>query len=227
MARKLDKTTGVVLTTVPLSDNHWLVHIYTCEYGKITCSFSQKQRMMVSPMTVLSLELSSSGKHSAAGNIIYSMREVSVIRSAYMSIQCNPFLAIQYMFMAEVIDKTIRESEPNPAVWQLVSSGNNDLPQFMLGLISVLGFSIDDSTYTVGCQFDMQEGIFTTEVISHPYFLLPDSATWLHRLLAADVTPPMTTAEHNTMLQILVTFLGIHIPEMGVIKSLNIIIDNY
>lgn len=226
MARKLDKTNGVVLSTLPLSDNHWLVHIYTSDYGKITCSFSQKQRLMVSPMSVLGLELSSSGKHSSTGDVIYSIREISVIRSAYMAIQSDPSLAIKYMFMGEIIDRTVRERESNPAVWQLVSSDDTDLMHFMLGLLTVLGFSIDDATYTDGCQFDMQEGTFTTGVISHPYFLLPDSATWLHHLLVSDVTPPMTTAEHNTMLQILTAFLGIHIPEMGVIKSLNVIIGN-
>lgn len=226
MARKLDKTTGVVLSTLPLSDNHWLVHIYTSDYGKVTCSFSQKQRMMVSPMSLLNLELSSSGKHSATGDIIYSIREISVIRSTYLAIQSDPSRAIKYMFMGEVIDRTIRERESNPAVWQFVSRDNTDLMRFMLGLLTVLGFSIDDATYSAGCQFDMQEGVFTTDPISHPYFLLPDSASWLHRLLVSDTTPPMTTAEHNTMLQILVTFLGIHIPEMGNIKSLNVIIDN-
>lgn len=226
MARKLDKTDGVVLSTLPLSDNHWLVHIYTSLYGKVTCSFSQKQRLMVSPMSVLGLELSSSGRHSATGDVIYSIREISVIRSAYMEIQRDPSLAIKYMFMGEVIDRTVREREANPAIWQLVSSGDTDLMRFMLGLLTVLGFSIDDSTYTEGSQFDMQEGVFTTGLISHPYFLLPDSATWLHRLLVSPVTPHMTTTEHNTMLQILIAFLGIHIPEMGVIKSLNVMVGN-
>lgn len=227
MARKLDKTTGVVLSSLPLNDHHWLTHLYTREYGKITCSISQKQRLMVSPMTVLSLELSSSGRHSSTGEVIYSIREISILRSSYMEVQSNPLLAARFMFMGEVIDRTVRESEPNAAIWQLVNTDNYDLLQFLLRTLSVLGFHIDDSTYATGCCFDMQEGLFTLNAISHPYYLLPDSATWLHRILVSDETPPMTTAEHDTMLQILITFLKLHVPEMGTIKSLNaIIIDN-
>lgn len=235
----LEKTLGIVLSIIPHDDQKQFVHIYTERFGKETFSVSAKRsrrsptsRSMFAPLTLLDLDV----EHRAHSEI-HRIKDAHILSSPYLPVSCSPYTTTQCIFMAELLDKCIREIEPNPTLWQyiqqsvkLLESGAKD-PNFHLiftvNLCSLIGFHIDTTNYSPGMQFDVSEGIFTHAPIFHPYYLLPESAEWLHRLLCLEskhsANLQLNHIQRNTLLDMLLTFLKLHIPEMGEVRSITVL----
>lgn len=243
-----EKTLGIVLGTVPYNDNTQFVHIYTERFGKVTYKTSIKQRkngqsrMTFAPMTLLELDV----EHAESAEL-QKIKECSLVSSPLAIGMNAPAKYSQYLFVAELVDKSVCEVEPNPVLWDFLlnslealcflQSLSVDASQdyytenfhllFLAKLFTPLGFGIESSNYKKGMNFDMIEGRFTEETILHPYYLNSVSAEYLYNLLSLDYsavgTLHLTANEKNIMLDILMSFLKIHIPEIGTINSAEVI----
>lgn len=238
-----DKTVGIVLSTVPLNDHAQLVHFYTQSHGRITCRVplvsrgrkAASMRNMMTPMTMLELILSR-----RSSSPIRTISEAHILQSPYILALSYPDKWTQCLFMAELIIHTVREEEANPRLWdylttslQILEGCDDGYANFHLiftcGLINLLGFSIDTEAYTPGACFDMIEGCFTTQLISHPYYLNAASASWFCRLLDTQYsTMHLLSLRHNervALLDMLLTFLAQQMPEMGKLRSIEVLKD--
>lgn len=241
MVTKTDKTRAIVLTTVALNERTQFVHFYTEMFGRVTCRVpllsrgkkANQMRTMMTPMTMLDLVL--------AGNPnddIRQIGEAQVIQSPYMLTLSHPAKGAQCLYMAELLAHTVRELEPNQRLWDYISGSLEILQNceegwanfhliFTTGLSSQLGFSVDTEDYEPGCQFDMIEGHFTKETILHPYYLTSYSASWFFRLLETRFDQmdqlKLNRAERAALLDMQLAFLGQHIPEMGQLKSVEVL----
>lgn len=241
MAQPTDKTQAIVLTTTPINDRTQFVHFYTERFGRVTCRVplasrgkkANQMRTLMTPMTRLDLVLA--GKPS---NEIRQLGEVQVIQSPYMLTISHPGKGAQCLFMAELLAHTVREVEANPRLWAFVTGCLEILENceagwanfhllFTCGLCSQLGFSIDTEEYAEGCRFDLIEGQFTTAPIHHPYYLNEQSAHWFCRLFETRFDEmdrlELNRAERSALLDMELAFLGQHIPEMGQLKSLDVL----
>lgn len=236
-----DKTLGMVLTTVALNDKAQLVHLYTQLFGRVTCRVplisrgkqASRLRNMMTPMTVLELVLG--GRPS---DPIRSITEANIIQSPYLLTISHPEKSAQCLYMAELISHTIREMEPNERLWTFLSGSLDILENcesgwanfhliFTCGLIYQLGFGIDTDSYTEGCCFDLREGEFTKMRIPHPYYLNAESAKWFCRLFDTQYDR-MHELEFNreqraALLDMLLAFLVQQVPEMGQIRSIDVL----
>lgn len=236
----LDKTLGIVLGTIPYNDHTQFVHIYTERFGKVSYKTSVKrakkgsqQRFMFAPMTLLELDV----QHSDSSEL-QQIKEATIVSSPLAMGMSNPVKYSQCLYIAELIDKVVREIEQNQILWEYLKNSLEllSLPEinsdnfhllFTAKLCVPLGFGIDESEYAKGMQFDMNEGRFTDDIITHPYYLNSISAEYLYRLLQTDFTTlgslKLNSTEKSIMLDILLAYLKLHVPEIGEIKSLEVL----
>ena len=241
MTTENDKTQAIVLSTVPINDHSQFVHLYTEQFGRITCRIplvsrgkrANRLRTMMTPMTVLDVVL-----RGLPSEEIRSIGEAQIVQSPYMLTLSHPDKSAQCLYMAELIAHTVREEEANPRLWDYILASLTVLEQceegwanfhlvFTCGLISQLGFSVDTGKYEQGCRFDLVEGIFTTGVIQHPYYLNEESARWFCKLFDTHFDTMsqlvLNRAGRSYLLDTLLIFLGQHIPEMGHLKSVDVL----
>lgn len=241
MATKNDKTRGIVLTTTPSNERTQLVRFYTEEFGRVTCRIpllnrgkkANQMRTMMTPMTMLELVLTGN-----PNDEIRQIGEAQVLQSPYLLTLSHPAKGAQCLYMAELLSRTVREMEPNARLWQYVSGCLEILQNcetgwanfhllFTSGLCSQLGFCIDTESYQPGCKFDLIEGEFTNATILHPYYLNPLSASWFCRLLETRFDEmdqlQLNRQERAALLDMQLAFLGQHIPEMGRLKSVDVL----
>lgn len=249
MATLNDKTLGIVLSTIPVNDHWQFVHIYTKEMGRITCRIPQhtrgkqasQMRNLLAPLTLLDLvltDLKGSAPHAGTAEKILQIKEVQLISSPYLLTMSHPDKASQCLYMAELIDHTVREIEPNPYLWQFLTGSmeilenlEEDWANFHLvftnGLTRQLGFSIDPDQYQPGYLLDLKEGLFTPGPIHHPIYLNAESAKWYHRLLRLDYSTlgslPLNRQQRAALLDMELAFLNQHIPEMGTLRSIDVV----
>lgn len=236
----LEKTQGIVLGIVPYKDQYQLLHIYTEKFGKLTflngISRSRKalaKNTMFSPMSLLELEVDI-----ADNSEIHKIKEAVTLISSYSIGATDPMKYAQCLYVAELIDKCIREVEQNTILWDYIvtslnifSLSTSDFSNFHLaftaGLCNPLGFGIDTEAYESGMYFDMYEGCFTQQVPTHQYYLKPNSAEYMYRILSVKLSDAdsinMNNNERNILLEILIAYIKLHIPEIGVIKSVDVI----
>ena len=241
MAQPTDKTQAIVLTTTPINDRTQFVHFYTEKFGRVTCRVplaargkkASQMRTLMTPMTRLDLVLS--GK---PNDEIKQLSEVQVIQSPYMLTISHPGKGAQCLYMAELLAHTIREVEANPQLWDFVTGSLEILENceagwanfhliFTCGLSCQLGFGIDTESYEEGCRFDLIEGQFTNAAILHPYYLNEQSAHWFCRLFDTRFDEMdqlvLNRSERSALLDMELAFLSEHIPEMGKLRSVEVL----
>lgn len=236
----LDKTIGIILSAIPYNDHTLFLHIYTERFGKVTYQSSLRRtnrkasnHMMLAPMTLLEMDV----EHQP-GNEIQKIREMRLLSSPYSFIMSHPVKATQCLFMAELLDKVIREEECNPKLFRFIRQSIELLELtetgcanfhliFFIRLCYLLGFRIDQDTYSDGARFDIKEGIFTLAPISHPHYLTAESAYHFYRMLQVGFSDMQTLAlnreQRNNLTDMLLLYLKIHLPEMGDIRSIEVL----
>lgn len=238
----LAKTLGIVLGAVPYDDHTQFLHVYTERFGKVTYRSPLRPsrrggggRTLSAPLTVLDLVVD----HRAASDI-QRIREARLVASPYVLTAGDPAKAAQCLFIAELLDKVIREEEANQALFDFIQQGIELLSiasggsanfhiVFCIRLFHLLGFHIDADRYVPGCRFDISEGVFTTVAIYHPYYLTAESAACFHTVLACGFSDlphiAMNKTQREQLLDMLLLYLKIHLPEVGEIRSVEVLKD--
>ena len=241
MSELKDKTLGIVLTTVPINDRTQLVHFYTEEFGRVTCRVpvatrgkqANRLRSMMTPMTLLEMVLG--GKPTEQ---VRTLVDADILQSPYLLTLNRPDKAAQCLYMAELIVHTVREEEHNARLWDYLTGSLGVLEHceegwanfhlvFTCGLTHMLGFSIDTSEYSPGCCFDLKEATFTHQIIAHPYHFNAESAKWFRLIFETHYDTMhelnLTHAQRSALLDMLLAFLGSQIPEMGQLRSVEVL----
>ena len=241
----LEKTQGIVLTTIPYNDRTLFVHVLTEALGKVTCRVSASRsprraisRLMLAPMTLLELIVSRAPQQE-----ICTIREARLLHSPHGAAAGQVGLhgltgMAQCAYLAELLDKTVREVERNDRLWSFVRQGIELMALagpgqanfhliFTSRLAYLLGFRVDTERYAEGMMFDVSEGVFTHGPIYHPYYLRPESAAWLVRLLRTDFAHmadlTLSRAQRDVLLDMMLTYLRIHLPAMGELRSVAVL----
>ncbi len=240
MTNSTIKTKGVVLSTVPYNDRTQFVHIYTEQLGKVTCKItlsrlrrSGGQRTLYAPLSMLDLVIDSK-----PGQELHAIQEATLLLSPYMLSMSDPGKTAQCLYMAELLDRTIKQVEADAKLWlfishsiellQLTTAGSANFHLiFTTRLCYHLGFSVDNSKWQPGMLFDISEGIYTHLPIYHPYYLTAESASWLHQLLDTGFSSldqlHLSREQRNILLDMMLTYIHIHMPEIGNLRSVEVL----
>lgn len=236
----LEKTRGVVLGSIPYNDHTYFIQIYTEKFGKVSFKTTfgkahkaKAQRKMFAPTTILEMEIE---KHE--NSEFCKIKEASIILSPLSSYDISPIKYSQCLYISELISKTIKEVEQNKPLWEYLSNAllilsfeeycnKNFHLLFTAKLFSFIGIGINTETYSKGMRFDFNDGIFTDKPITHPYYLNSNSAEYLSNLLNYKFDNiekyELNQKERNTMLDILISYLKLHMPEVGDLNSIEVI----
>ena len=140
------------------------------------------------------------------------------------------------LFMAEVLYRLVRESEPNEALFDFVwgsaealDAMNDGVPNFHLWFLAnlsrLLGFR-PGNDYTPGAWFDIREGSFTPLRTPHGEVLSADDARILHDLLECDVRYiaeiGLNRRQRVAYLDALLVYYGYHLDAIHAVQSVRI-----
>jgi DNA repair protein RecO (recombination protein O) len=235
----LAATEGIVLSYRKFGENSLIITIYTKNAGRqsyiLNASKSGKKRSGKGSLQPLYLvELVAYYKESREIQRIKEIKNDPV----YQNIPFDIIRSSQALFIAEILNKTLREQESSPTLFDFIKNSliyldltENSLPNFHLyflfRLTEYLGFLPDTKKICEDGWFDLQKG--TVELLKpvHPYFL-DKEATKLFCNLAGlklrDIDNLKVSRTMRNYLTIkLLDYYQLHFEHLGEIKSLKIL----
>lgn len=225
----------MVLQTIKYGETSVIAEIYTEEKGLrkyiINGVRSKKARFHASLLQVMSLlELVAYHREDRDLNHVKEIRPAHV----YHAIPFEVTKGTLALFMAEIIRKTIRESEENRALFgflydifvyldETTQSVSNLHLYFLVEFSAFLGFlpagAFDKDTPF----FDLQEGSFVHEIPTHKYYLDEQGSELLQELLQCPLLHcheiKMTGAQRRSLLQYLLDYYKLHMDFLPEIHS--------
>ena len=141
------------------------------------------------------------------------------------------------LFMAEVLYRLVRESEPNGALFDFVWNSaaaldalERGVPNFHLWFLAnlsrLLGFR-PGNDYRPGSWFDIREGLYTPGCPTHPGAMEPESAALLDRMLHCDVRNlgeiDLNRTQRSDFLSAMLSYFGYHLDAIGSVQSVRIL----
>lgn len=141
------------------------------------------------------------------------------------------------LFMAEVLYRLVKESEPNESLFDFVWNcvGALDSMQegvanfhlwFLANLSSFLGF-YPGNDYSGDAWFDIREGLYTKTRPSHVSFLTQDNARILNDLVQCDVRClaeiGLNRSQRVDFLNAMLVYYGYHLDAISAVQSVRIL----
>ncbi len=236
----LINTRGIVLQQFKFSESAIIVKIYTEELGlqsyMIKGSRSRKSEQKAAYFEPLSLlEMVVYHKENKNLQSIKELKSAYPWRNIPFHIEKQSIL----LFLNEILYKTLREESPNKSLFEFIFNSlswfdleeNNYLNFHLffllqlsryLGFLPKTGFADNNNSY-----FDLQEGFFSTIKPLHPYYIEGKISADLRFLVNQNIETLKTfspdTIRRLKLLDALVIYFQIHLPEMGEVKSLKIL----
>lgn len=229
------KTRGIVFRAIKYSESSMIVDIYTEEKGlrKYIISGVRSKRAKVSASLLQAMTL--------VDLVVYhredrTMTRIKEIRPAFIY-QTIPF-DIQRgavgLFMIEVAQKAIRESEENPQLFHFLfesfcyldrtenSIANLHL-HFLLELSTFLGFMPGEMCSEEQPYFNLKDGVFVTYAPTHRHYLDKEDSAILYQLLEVSQVQShevrMNRTSRHNLLKNLLIYYQLHIENFPTINS--------
>ena len=193
----LVETKGIVLRTIKYGETSVITDIYTLERGLQTFIVSGV-RTAKSRTHASLLQLGTIVELVAYVREETKMNRVKEIHAAmvYTTIPFKILKSSVALFMVELTQKTVKESESNPSLFEFLvrsfyyldttTESVLNLPiSFMVQLSEYLGFQPTENEQPNF--FDLKEGQFFTEEPLHQYFLSPIHSQLLIKFLETDL----------------------------------------
>ncbi len=219
---------GIVFRTVKYGETSVIADIFTEEKGLQTfiggSVRTAKSRMpfnLFQPMSVVDIV----ANYRSDGQRLHRLKELRAAE-IFTAIPFEIRRGAVTLFMAEICRKSIHDHEPNPELFaflldylRLLDRTPNPIANlhlhFLLHLSGFLGFQPEHELEEAG-YFDLKEGVFVEESPGHPYYVEPEDAVWLSRMLACaaerchELSIPRATRKR--LQQRLLQFYQFHVP---------------
>jgi DNA repair protein RecO (recombination protein O) len=231
----IQSTKGIVLRQMKHKESGVIAWIYTRDFG-LKSFFIQGVRRkkptmkanLFQPLTLLEMQVINKGNKE-----INTLSSIGVV-SDCLAIQQDIGKTSIALFLAEIQYKCIKEEEANQELFDFLwgtvlnlarDEGNiaNYHLFFMLSFSKYLGFYPNTQDIKTGSYFDKREGVFSMSQPEHPDFMSPELTDQLIALLGMH-SPNNRKQQRNPidrsdLLDHLLTFYQIHIPNMHQINS--------
>jgi DNA repair protein RecO (recombination protein O) len=190
-------TKGIVLRAIKYGETSIIADIYTLDRGLHTFIVSgvRTAKSRIHPSL---LQLGSIVEMVAYVRDEKNMNRIKELHPAliYMSIPFQILKSAVALFMVELAQKTVKESESNPPLFEFLANRFHfldtttesvlNLPiAFMVQLSEYLGFQPTKSENSIF--FDLKEGLFVAQEPLHAHFLSPIYSQFLIQFLETDI----------------------------------------
>jgi len=234
-----NSTKAIVLRTYKKDDSSLMVHCYTQLYGKQTFVLSsnygrasQKAKALYFPLSLLTIEFTPF-KASSLPQIKES--SPSPLLHSLLTDFTKTAIAV---FTAELLSKSIKEQEPDKALFQYLSTSielfenlGNEADQFhilfMAGLCRYLGFEPRKNHNQTTPFYNFAKGEFVSQ--AEPGTAPAKISQELYRIFTSNLSSiddfHFTKDQRAMLLKALVYYYQCHIPDFGEMKSLKVYAD--
>jgi DNA repair protein RecO (recombination protein O) len=233
------KTSGIVLRTVKYGETSVIVTIYTELFGiqsylvngvRISSPRGPGKANLFQPAAILELVV----YHSEMKNLqrIKEFRWDLLYQNIFFDVVKNAVA----LFMMELLQKCLKQPEPNGELFHFVKNGLICLDQgsegmvanfplfFALHLGTFLGFQISNSYSEQNRIFDLEQGFFVAEEPTHSHFLDLEYSSLTSQFLkigqARDLEHIRLNRDKRRILLLAYQhFYAVHLPDFGTMKS--------
>ncbi len=235
----LCKTRAIVVRCTKYKEKDVILHAYTEEFGMISYMvynpWGKKTKVkaaLIQAFSILELDVEHQPKK--------DIQRIKDARILFLgtSIHTNPYKQSIVFFLAEMIQKSLSETEKEPHLFTFLLESISALENskenfssfhliFLMQLSNFLGFFPNNDTDNSLPYFDMLNGIFTEQQPLHEHHLKgTDSAHFwsLSHIHFADMAQwivPRT--EKQSLLHHIVRYYQLHIPTIRTVKSLDVL----
>ena len=240
---QLHKTKGIILRTVKYGETSLVVTIYTELFGlqsymvngvRTSSRKGPGKANLFQPAAILDLVV----YHNELKNLqrIREFRWGTLYQHIFFDVLKNAVA----LFMVELLQKCIKQPEPNPDLFYFIEdafihldeSGGRVLANyplfFILHLAGFFGFSIQDIYTEDFSILDLREGRFVSEHPQHPYVLEGTHSFLTSQLLRVRRPEelqglPLNQETRRQLLQAYQGFYALHVPDFGEMRTLTVL----
>ena len=239
----IQATKGIVLRTVKYGETSVIVAIYTELFGiqsyivngvRTSSKKNPGKAGMFQPAAMLDL-------------VVYHHDQKNLQRLKeykwgylYQHVLSDVFRNAVALFMIELLQKTIKQPEPNSDLYHFIEDAFMHLDHaeqavvanfplyFALHLATFFGFRFSDDYKPETSYLDLQEGEFVAEHPIHPYFLAGQYSYITSQLLKTMQPHELAQIKLNhdtrsTLLHAYQAYYALHVPDFGVLKTLPVL----
>ncbi len=236
----LSQTNGIVLQTVKYSENSLIVKMYTEQKGinSFMVNSVKSKRSRFKPVYFQPLSILDFVAYYKENREIAQLKEISSCLQ-YKAIPYDVFKSAQALFIAEVLLKTLRESESNYNLYCFVTGSLDFLDNytgraadfhlvFLLNLAIYLGFAPQNNYSGAFRFFNMHEGKFDESKAKDEYYLDENLSKLFAQVMNCayehleDLS--LSYIQRKEILAKILEFFRIHVNGFGVLKS-NVILE--
>jgi len=235
----LASSEGIVLSYRKYGENSLIITIYTKNAGRqsyiLNASKSGKRRSGKEPLQPLYLvDIVAYYKESREIQRIKEIKNNPV----YQNIPFDILRSSQVLFIAEILNKTLREQESSPLLFDFIKNSliymdltDNPMPNFhlyfLLHLTEYLGFLPDTNKISIDGWFDLQKGKVEQQKPVHPYYLSTEATSAFCSLAGLKLRDidnlKISRPLRNHLTLKLLDYYQLHFEHLGEIKSLKIL----
>lgn len=235
----LHKTKAIVLHSVKYAESSLIVHTYTREHGRmayiVNGTKSKKSALrnsMLQPLSLLELDTEFNPKKE-----IQRIKECR-LDYAFQQIQYDASKNALAIFIAELIYRSLREPHADEDLFDFLYNsvckldsteqglGNFHLC-FLIQFSRHMGFAPQHDSYTDSSHFDLQNGIFTSQIQAFGQYLNKFDSSIFAQLCKIDYhnmsSYSLSKDDKRNQLNHMLAYYKLHVPHFSNIKSLDII----
>lgn len=237
------KTKGIVLRSVKYGETSLVVSIYTELFGLQSYmvngvrAYTKKgpgKANLFQPAAILDLVI----YHNELKNLqrLKEFKWSFLYQNILTDVRRNSVA----LFMVELLQKTIKQPEPNDSLFNFIEDAFLHLDSaqdsvtanfalfFALHLTSFFGFRISDNYSAIKNILDLQEGNFVTERPLHPHFLEGPYSFTTSQLLKVMQPDELDQVKlhhefRRSLLMAYQDFYSLHVEDFGIMKTLPVL----
>ena len=239
----LAKTQAIVLHSLKYGETRLIVDMFTRSYGRQSfivsipkSSKSKFKKQLFQPLTILEIEVDIRPK--------LQLQKLSDVRLAipFASVPFHPHKLSISLFVAEFLYHALRSEQRNELLYDYVENSIEWLDGqdgyfanfhlvFLMRLSRFLGFYPNLEHYEAGDYFDLRESVFIPQPPVHRDFLFPEEARKVQLMMRMDYPTMhlfrMSHQERNRLLEVLLTYYRLHLPDFPEMKSIGVLQELY
>jgi DNA repair protein RecO (recombination protein O) len=235
----LERTLGVVLHQIRYNDESFIVNIYTQQHGNVSFLVkmpkqkrSNVKTLLLRPLNVLELDFDYRPNQ--------SLQRISDMKLhvSYNSLPYDPIKGMVSLFLSEFLYYALRHEIANRSLFQYLCGSLQWLDRseknvanyhlvFLLRLTRFLGFWPNIQNYVPGMVFDMKDASMVSELPANGLCLSAEESSFMPFLLRMDYATMhlfrFNRQQRARVLDALLDYYRIHIPEFPELKSLDVL----
>lgn len=231
-------TQGIVFNSIKYRDHDLIVRVYTRDFGLLSFMVngarkkkSAKKASFFQPLTVLDLEINYKENRN-----LHSIKELH-LAAGFQSIHQDISKSSISLFVAELLHKSIQEEEQNAALYAFLFSSIMLLdgleknlsvfnPLFLLQLATHLGIQPSGNKGELP-YFNLEEGMYCSSSFMHEGLLNEEESNIFYKASSLSLLElqqlNITKKERQELLQNILRYYKLHLPEIGELKSLDVL----